>query len=181
MVKIFYLDVSALPEKFFTFDGFCAKRTAYVKSITNKVRFRQSYAVWALLLYTLKELNVDTSLGFKEDNGKWSLVAEKPYFSLTHSKNLVAVAISFEEPIGVDVEEISNKMNAVKSRLNVLESDNLSARELTKIWTRREIRIKNTNSKIFNDFFLTDKEEKNYVLTVGCETETDCEIKKIEL
>lgn len=80
------------------------ERQKYIDSTTNEKLHRQRYFVWKLLEYALNE-----TLGLKpeeinfsvDEYGKWT--CDKCFFSLSHSKDAVAVAVSYR-PIGLDIE-----------------------------------------------------------------------------
>ncbi len=79
-------------------------RQAEIAACTNVQVRRQKYCVWRLLAYALRQsfrydladLHIE-----KQENGQW--ITDRCYFSLSHSKHIVAVAVS-RRPVGVDVE-----------------------------------------------------------------------------
>lgn len=178
MVKVFYALIPSGANDY-DFNKFSLERESYVKSINNKKRFSQSYYVWKLLLTIFEKLNVDFSNGFNVVNGKWELKDKKPYFSLAHSENVVAVSVSFECKNGVDVQIIDEKIFRVKEKLGV--QNDISKEDLTKKWTEREVKIKNPSSNFFIHEIITDNASNNYVLSVGAENNFIALFEKINL
>ena len=85
-----------------------AIRNEYIRSATDPRVRRQRYAVWFLLDLALCERfgKGVAAFDFKRDpDGKWSCADEGVYFSLSHSRNAVAVALS-DAPVGVDIEAL---------------------------------------------------------------------------
>lgn len=178
MIKVYYALIPSGASNL-DFNNFSLEREAYVKSITNKKRFLQSYYVWKLLLKVFNELNVDFSKGFSVENGKWELNSKSPYFSLAHSENVVTLAISFDKEVGVDVQIIDDKIFRVKDRLGVF--GDISKEDLTKKWTEREIKIKSENSKYFTHEIITDCVLNSYVLSVGAKDDFIPTFEKINI
>lgn len=83
-------------------------REEEIKKIKNERVRREKYHVWRLLEYALSD-----ALGFeagelsfvKNQEGKWEEEHKRCYFSLSHSRGALCVAVS-DVPVGVDVEEI---------------------------------------------------------------------------
>lgn len=85
-----------------------AIRNEYIRSATDPRVRRQRYAVWLLLDLALCERfgKGVAAFDFKRDpDGKWSCADERVYFSLSHSRNAVAVALS-DRPVGLDIEAL---------------------------------------------------------------------------
>lgn len=81
------------------------ERQLLIENSANETSRRQRYYVWKLLEYALKNslgLQLD-HINFSVDkHGKWS--CNDCFFSLSHSGNAVAVAVS-RQPVGVDIED----------------------------------------------------------------------------
>ena len=79
-----------------------------------------------------------------------------PYFSISHCKSGIAVAVS-NQPIGIDVEAVRPlKVDLVKKTMNPLEQEAiLSASQpdwaFTRLWTRKEAFLKMKGTGIIND------------------------------
>ena len=80
------------------------KRQEYIQSASNKKLISQRYFVWKLLEYSFKNsFGFDfEKLEFKlNEQGRWE--CDECFFSLSHSNNVVAVAVA-DSPVGVDIE-----------------------------------------------------------------------------
>ena len=101
MLKVFY---TILPDEKVEKTGNLI-RDEEILSCNNQTVKKQKFFVWKLLLkgLELSGINADEIEFFKEPSGKWT--ADKIHFSLSHSKNALAVAIS-SSPVGVDIEKI---------------------------------------------------------------------------
>jgi 4'-phosphopantetheinyl transferase len=108
-----------------------------------------------------------------------------PYFSLSHSKRGIAVAIS-DEPIGIDIEAIRPLSEGlVQKAMNPQEQAQIAAaanpeQEFIRLWTRKEAYVKMQGTGIISDMhqILVDTEalqwheivdiDKGYICTI-CE------------
>lgn len=89
----------------------CPLRRAQIHETKSQKQKHQRYYVWKLLEYAAKNsfgLNAETLNFSRGNNGKWS--CSSFYFSLSHSRNAVAVAIS-TIPVGVDLECIQRTIS----------------------------------------------------------------------
>ena len=79
-----------------------------------------------------------------------------PYFSISHCKSGIAVAVS-KQPIGIDIETVRPlKVDLVKKTMNPLEQEAiLSAPQpdwaFTRLWTRKEAFLKMKGTGIISD------------------------------
>ncbi len=131
-----------------------------VDACTNDKVKRQKYYAWKLLEYALNR-----TFGYKMSNlvfektkrGKWT--TPSCFFSISHSENAVAVAVSRRE-IGVDVEKIDGvKEGVIQKVLTKSENKEFSAigvdenarrREyLVGKWTQKESVFKTADSGAF--------------------------------
>ena len=76
----------------------CRRGEGYVQSVVG----------FCLVRYALKQLDptIDTEAWCFAENGKPHLASGTPYFNLSHTAHCVAVAVSEQEEIGIDIEEI---------------------------------------------------------------------------
>ena len=84
-------------------------RNDAIEACADPLHKRQRYCVWCLLNYALREVTgkgVDEFNFTREPNGKWSCDGGV-YFSLSHSRHAVAVAVCLKESVGVDIEYVS--------------------------------------------------------------------------
>ncbi len=153
-----------------------ALRLEYLLSISNEKRRKQSYFVWKLLEYALKKKGVENP-SFFNNNGKWSLVDNKIRFSLSHSHNLVCVALD-DDVVGVDIEIISDKLLPLEKRYgtSLYEGDKLLF--LARLFTEEEAKFKSELNKNTKNYIVKDNMSNKYSLSV-C-TDSDIEIIKVE-
>ncbi|MCR5783674.1 MAG: 4'-phosphopantetheinyl transferase superfamily protein [Clostridia bacterium] len=107
-----------------------------------------SCSAWNLLYSMLKEKGLPTAAVSFSETGKPFLVGSDIYFSLSHSKDICAVAIA-DCPVGVDVEKCRDGYNPL------MVGRSLSGNELavfdgdfTRIWCRKEAVAKMTGEGI---------------------------------
>lgn len=155
--KLVFADVyiAEMPSRVKMKKVFPHSRWTEIQSATNVTVRKEKYFVWKLLEYGLKQ-----SIGkkitdlevFKSDTGKW--MCETCEFSLSHSGNLVCVAIS-KKPIGVDIEKIQvpkvDISKAILSKEEIIEYDRLSQEEknifIIETWSKKESLFKRKNIK----------------------------------
>lgn len=131
-------------------------RREEIAGCPNEAVKRRKYAVWKLLEYGLKRTfgyEIDKLELTRSASGKWQCNACE--FSLSHSGNVVAVALS-RKPVGVDIEGVY----AVRTELakKVLAEEEFAAysaltenREeyLSRKWTEKESLFKRSGGKAF--------------------------------
>jgi len=118
----------------------------------SEVREEKFYS-WKLL-----EVGIFQSLGldikdvkFSHKNSKWT--CDKLCFSISHSQNLVAVAVARND-IGIDIEEINLKRFSKFPAEKILtqeeiEQKNSTPLELNYLWTVKEALFKKGSNEIF--------------------------------
>ena len=135
----------------------------------------------ALLASTPYTLHSTPSFLYNE-HGAPSL-PDGPYFSISHSKRGIAVAIS-DEPIGIDIEAIRPiNEGLVQKTMNPQEQAQIAAaanpaQEFIRLWTRKEAYVKMLGTGIISDMhqILCDmlpvnwmeviREDKGYICTI---------------
>ena len=184
MFKILYCDISKV--KLGTVENLELPklRKEYVLKITDEKRKIQSILVWKLLEYALSSFNLTNFEFFQDKSGKWSLEnGEKINFSLTHSHNIVAVAVSDEGSVGLDVEKISEKIvptkklytaNEINTTLKAYPNFNIEE-ILTFLWTKKESAFKSNINYGFYTEKITDEAKNRYILTVCSEYSAEVE------
>ena len=97
------------------------------------------------------------------DSGKPVLNGQDIYFSISHSKNLVGLAISTLGNIGLDIEPFRKfeKIESAFSFFSKAEQDFILAtpqpeRSLIELWSKKEALIKALGSQMFDDASKTD-------------------------
>lgn len=156
----------------------CKDRKDFIETISNDKRKKQSLLVWKLLEFATNNAYPNYQIKFYNDNGKWVDVEGKVYFSLSHSNNIVAVGIS-DNPIGVDVEAVSEKILKIKSKFNPADDVANLLEYLTVEWTKKESLYKAGESGNFKTTPIFDNANK-YFLT-ACSKENDFEFVKIDI
>ena len=174
-MKIFYINID---EYFKTLPG--AKSHALLKTFGKNFKSekrQKEYAISRFLLkyipekiYGLNELEI----GIKN---------KKPYFtkcdlnfSITHSKNIVAVAFS-EHPVGLDVEFIRKRnFKPILERLGI-KTQGVDLEQFYHYWTEYEAKVKLQQDA---KFCYSEKLSEEYILTV-CSSAFDdiVEIEKV--
>ena len=159
----------------------------------NKQLFRQSHLAYCLLLKVLREeFSISNSEILFTDTGK-PYLENGPYFSISHSGDYIAVAVSSRE-IGVDIEEISDFKESVADKyFSETEREYIFKGNKNinffKLWTAKEAIIKKQGitmkelSKLeliptFNGFLhentrVITKTTENYVISVSFDEKTD--------
>ena len=162
-----------------------ARQEEIVATKNEKVR-AEKFGVWKLLQFAVEQTFSRPFNDFiftKNENGKW--VCKDFYFSLSHSKNVVAVALS-SSPVGVDIQidEPLQNLSIAKKILNDKEMGiikTLPEKEmnayLVGVWTQKEAAFKRENEKIFiprkiqlqdTETLLTKKmETEKYLLSIS--------------
>ncbi len=145
ILDVYYADISNIDSDYKGILPF--SRQEEIDQVTNLKVKKQKYFVWKLLEYALKRTfgyDIDKINLVKSDSGKW--VCDKCYLSLTHSENMVAVALS-RSPVGVDAELVKEHNKEYLKRILCQEElECLSA--------------------------LPDKEQNEYLLNKWCEKES---------
>ncbi len=147
--KQFFVDVyyAQIPKKALITPVYPKERDAEISSCKNEKVKTEKYYVWKLLELAVKNsFNINfNNLNFeKQSSGKW--ICDGLSFSLSHSHNAVAVAVS-NGMVGLDIELLQPPMNAktykkILSALEQVEYENLSGDVATEYlinkWTKKE-------------------------------------------
>lgn len=166
VVKVYFSDITNYEYCQDTVDSFNMIRKDYINSITDPERKRQSTFVWMLLEKALLDLNVHGNFSV-DSKGRWRIIEGGAKFSLTHSGNIIAVAIGDAEYIGVDVEKCSEKVLKLQAKLGDFKTNNLSNIEyLTREWTRKESAFKAGKKCDYYSRKIFDKNGEEYFLTL---------------
>ena len=168
----------------------CVERQSDIDKVSNEVARREKYYAWRLLEYAIENsLGADASrLSFtKGKNRRW--FCSEVEFSLSHSHGALAVAVSKDQAVGVDVERVSVRDAArmAEYMLTSLEKEQYeslddSCREewLIRRWCEKEAIFKSWNEEIFPpkkietaELFCTsitiDIADEKYALAVAAE------------
>lgn len=156
----------------------CQKRLDEIKKCHNEDVKKQKFYVWKLLEFALQNsLSLDVnSLNFiKNENGKW--IVDECYFSLSHSGNLVAVALS-DSPVGIDIQKhvllkITPKLlELVLSKEEIKKYPHIDNDKLLEMWSIKECAFKMSEEKTFIPrHFMTDEFSHQKSLNITCQDE----------
>lgn len=168
MLKIYWADVTDLEFCEKDINSLQPERISYLKSINDDNRKKQSYFVWKLLDFAVKKNNISCRF-VASSNGKWIDEKDEIKFSLSHSKNMVAVALG-DSDVGVDVECVGAKINKHKIKMFGNDAAKKSEEDLVRLWTEKESRFKSgKNPSRTASRIIFDKSGNKYVLTVASE------------
>lgn len=127
----------------------------------HRIRYTISHAMTRAILAQYANISPEKLIFAKQKHGKPYLVnASEISFNLTHSKNLALLAVSLEDPIGIDVEYfkprgylgIGNMMYS-QAEMELLNNSPLHLQPLVffKIWSQKEAVIKAEGCGIYCD------------------------------
>lgn len=113
-----------------------------------------------LVRYAVKQIvpDADAAHWIYAEHGKPRLASGAPYFNLSHSRHGVAVAVSDEQEVGIDLEEIKMRPFKFMQRYyNKQESADVErasdkASEIVRIWTAKEAAAKQLGTGIDANF-----------------------------
>ncbi len=134
---------------------FPASRADEIIACSNELVKRQKYYVWRLLEYAFMRTfgyKISTLELHKNEHGKWE--TPQCFFSLSHSGNALAVAVS-RTPVGVDIEKINGqKTQFLEKILTEKEREQLCLEEnktafLVRRWSEKESIFKTLNEARF--------------------------------
>jgi phosphopantetheinyl transferase len=172
-----YVYYAKIPKKYTLEKVYPLSRQKEIDSVTNIKVKEQKYFVWKLLSVSLNHLfglDIKQFNMRKKPSGKW--VSKDIYFSLSHSKNVVAVAISCE-PVGVDLQamvdlrgKLENKALTKKEKqeFNLLQEEQKQEYLITK-WAQKESVFKMKNRLVFKPSKIQASSYSllNHTFTVG--------------
>ena len=166
VIRVYYSDITNCSYDDSHIEAFPLLRRDYVKSITDDNRKRQSVFVWLLLEEMLKEIKVKGNFSV-DAKGKWRIIGDDVKFSLAHSGNIVIVALTDCEYVGVDVEKCSEKVLKLKNKFKDFNVGNVSCVEyFAREWTKKESSFKAGKKCEFYSRKIFDKNGDEYFLTL---------------
>lgn len=149
--------VAAIPNTDVIGEVYPPERQADIDRCSNPKVKKEKYFVWKLLEYVIADNfgeKIENISFEKQQNGKW--VADKFFFSLSHSDSVVAVAVSGKS-VGVDVETIRKHRDGLESYIlteqemaELCRLDRADSWEyIIKLWTQKESIFKTLDRKTF--------------------------------
>jgi len=166
VIKVYFTDITNCKYRISDVERFPKLRRDYVNSITDEGRKCQSVMVWMLLEYALKDFNVCGNFSV-DSKGRWRIIEGGAKFSISHSGNIVAVAVTDTEYVGVDVEKCTEKVLKLKNKLGEYNTGNVSNVEfLTREWTKKESAYKAGKKCEFFSRKIFDKLGDEYFMTL---------------
>jgi phosphopantetheinyl transferase len=109
----------------------------HIEAYKNGVR-HASCSAWGLLYRLLEENGLEAGEVAFEENGKPFFRGNPIYFSLSHSRDICAAAVS-DKPIGVDVEIVKDSYNShLVARSLSPEEKMVFDGDFARIWCRKE-------------------------------------------
>lgn len=153
------------------------ERKKLIDDTANVQLKKQRYYVWKLLERALDEsFSLKASkMKFEKRNGRW--LSDGVYFSLSHSENVVAVAVC-KTPVGIDVEKLGPERFTDLHAEKILTTSELErynnlkdakGEYLNEIWTKKEATFKASEAEVFKPS-QTEIDEKS-VKTVSVNAE----------
>ena len=138
-----------------------------------------------LMLFDFVEMSRYRDLEWKYNEHGKPYLANGPYFSISHCKEGIAVAID-DAPIGVDIEAIRHAnedliertMNEEEKRLIANSQQPIADREFTRFWTQKEAIVKAEGTGIYSfeqlqktleigDWTLDTFEKEKYIYSIA--------------
>lgn len=106
MEKIFYTDISDVKLAEINLSNINTQRLDKVSLLSDELKKIQSLTSYLLLRYAFAKLNINLNeYRFSYKNNKPYIEDFNYHFNITHSKNIIAVAIS-EKEVGIDAEYV---------------------------------------------------------------------------
>ena len=135
----------------------CALRQQDIDRVTAPLLRRQKYHVWRLLEYALqRSFGLKSGdLTFRKEGERY--FCEQAYFSLSHSGNALAVAVS-RAAVGVDVEQVTSRdterltrrvFNDAEAAIYAALPEAEKAAFFFRVWTAKEALFKAENKAVF--------------------------------
>ena len=138
-----------------------------------------------LMLFDDVEMSRYRDLEWKYNEHGKPYMANGPYFSISHCKEGIAVAID-DAPIGIDIEAIRHAnedliertMNEEEKRLIANSQQPIADREFTRLWTQKEAIVKAEGTGIYSfeqlqkileigDWTLDTFEKEKYIYSIA--------------
>ena len=158
---------------------YCPNKNKDIQRVTDsRVKFQKFYAYKLLETVICQEFGVDKKdlVLTQQKTGKWT--CDYCHFSISHSKDVVCVAIS-SHCVGVDIEEYNpQRFVAIRTKISNIETD---GDVLNRLWTQKEAVYKCDGCLNYDgkDYHITSKKvvDGEFYLSVAQKEKIDVEIK----
>lgn len=186
MLKVAFCDINNIDFNSVDLTDFPKDRLDYINSFTNENRKNQSIAVWLLLKKTLFDLGLNSVYNrLSHKNGVWFDSKGEYFISLSHSKNIVFVAIS-SSFVGVDVQVVDDKILNIKRRFENIynlqfDSDISESEKLTILWCAEESFFKANIKNGYSFYKKITNNGNNFILFLASKNYFDGSIENVNL
>lgn len=144
MVDVFILDITNLEVETYL-NRLPSNFTEEVLKYNEPNQRKRSFFGWYLLYCLLRDRGIETSKMKIKHNNYGKPIIENFNFNITHSHNLVAVAISSNE-VGIDVEYLDNRDQSKIAKTIMSDEEYLKYLDDNQlfyiIWTQKEAYLK---------------------------------------
>lgn len=134
-------------------DILCKKRREEIENIGDLKEKCRKYYSWKLLQFALAKRGMDIKKQnfFRNKNGKW--FANDVCFSISHTQNIVAVAVADCE-VGIDIEKSDRTVDkALFDKIACEEEKEAffspAIKDILTLWTKKEAIFKRNGEEIF--------------------------------
>ena len=105
---------------------------------------------WLMLYEGMRELGINELGDFCYNEHGKPYIEGGPYFSISHCKAGIAVAID-DQPIGIDIESIRHAHeDLIERTMNAAERAGMDDRKFTRLWTQKEAVVKAAGTGIYS-------------------------------
>lgn len=148
------------------------------------LRYRHTFGQFCclkswLMLYEHVEMSRCRDVEWSYNEHGKPYIEGGPYFSLSHCKEGIAVAID-DQPIGIDIEAIRHADQDLIDRvMNHAERVGMDDRKFTRLWTQKEAVVKAQGTGIesfeqlqhilskYRDFKISTTEKEKYIYSIA--------------
>lgn len=134
-------------------DIFCKERKTEIEKTESSDEKKRKYFSWKLLQFALSErgINAKKQNLVCDNNGKWH--TDGVCFSISHTKNVVAVAVSDNE-VGIDIEKSDRAISKalfdkIACEAEIKAYPQPTVKDVLILWTKKEAIFKRNGDKVF--------------------------------
>ncbi|MGN1131175.1 MAG: 4'-phosphopantetheinyl transferase family protein [Ruminococcus sp.] len=143
MIRTYYANVNNISFSELNLSKVTPQRREKIDRILIESAKKQSLAAGLLINHFFSDKEIKT-----EKQGK-PYIENGPYFNIAHSNDYAIISISYNEPIGCDIEEMNEvkyeKMGKLvfhKNEMKILKSSDNQNQTFYDFWTKKEAFIK---------------------------------------